>query len=104
MKKVIRDGKVAVAYSPSFGAGWYSWNSSHVELLFHPKIITMILEGMQKHINENWILTHLGIADVYCGGADDLTILWLPIGTKFKVDEYDGSEYITTEEDLIITA
>ena len=26
MEKVIRDGKVAVLYSPGYGAGWsYSW-------------------------------------------------------------------------------
>ena len=26
MEKVIRNGQVAVLYSPGFGAGWYSWN------------------------------------------------------------------------------
>lgn len=24
--KVVRKGKVAVAYSPQFGAGWTTWN------------------------------------------------------------------------------
>ena len=31
MNKVIRDGKVAVLYSPGYGAGWYSWNWNHPE-------------------------------------------------------------------------
>ena len=26
MQKVIRDGKVAVLYSPGYGAGWYTWS------------------------------------------------------------------------------
>jgi hypothetical protein len=30
MEKVIRDGKVAVLYSPGYGAGWYSWNRDQV--------------------------------------------------------------------------
>ena len=25
-EKYIKDGKVAVAYSPGFGAGWSTWN------------------------------------------------------------------------------
>ena len=25
MEKVIRDGKVAVLYSPGYGAGWSTW-------------------------------------------------------------------------------
>jgi hypothetical protein len=32
--------------------------------------------------------------DTYCGGADDLVIEWLPVGTAFRVHEYDGSESI----------
>ena len=27
MKKLTKDGKVAVLYSPDFGAGWYSWHA-----------------------------------------------------------------------------
>lgn len=29
MDKVIKDGKVAVLYSPGFGAGWFTWNNHH---------------------------------------------------------------------------
>ena len=28
----------------------------------------------------------------YTGGADDLSIKWLPVGTQFEISEYDGSE------------
>jgi hypothetical protein len=26
MNKLIRDGMVAVLYSPDYGSGWYTWN------------------------------------------------------------------------------
>ena len=34
----------------------------------------------------------------YFGGAEDLVIEWMPMGTEFEVDEYDGSESIRYKE------
>ncbi len=34
----------------------------------------------------------------YFGGAEDLVIEWMPIGTEFEIDEYDGSESIRYKE------
>lgn len=104
MEKVIRDGKVAVLYSKDFGAGWSTWNDGLQELVFHPKIVEMVLNGRQYEIDEDWLAENLGeeYADVYCGGAGDLTIEWVPVGTKFLITEYDGAESITTLDDLLI--
>ena len=102
-QKVIRDGEVAVLISPGYGAGWYSWNTEHKQLLFHPKLVEMVEQKRQKEINEEWVKENLGI-DIYAGGADGLTICWLPIGTAFEVDEYDGSESLRTLSDLVIVA
>lgn len=104
MEKVIRDGKVAVLISTGFGAGWYTWNSNHKELLFSPKIVEMVEQGKANQINEDWVRENLGIEDIYCGGASDLEIHWLPVGTVFRVDEYDGSESLQTLDDLEIVA
>lgn len=104
MEKVIRDGNVAVLISTGFGAGWYSWNSSHKELLFHPKLIEMVEQGNHRDITEEWIEANLGLKDIYTGGNRDLTIKWLPEGTAFQVDEYDGAESITTLEYLTLIA
>lgn len=103
LQKVIRDGKVAVLYSPGYGAGWYTW-SGHQELLFHPKLVEMVEANRQNEITEEWILENIGLADVYTGGASDLQICWLPVGTAFRVDEYDGSESIQTHDDLTTIA
>jgi hypothetical protein len=105
IKKVIRDGKVAVLYSPGFGAGWYTWNTEHPELLFHPELVKMVEEGKQAEITASLCEQLLGVEDYICdSGAGQLTIQWLPVGTAFKVDEYDGSESIETMDDLVLVA
>jgi hypothetical protein len=104
MEKVIKDGKVAVLISSGFGAGWYTWNRENQELLFHPKLVEMVSQGKAKKIDDEWMKEHLGIEDVYCGGAANLRVHWLPVGTQFTVDEYDGSESIVTIDDLNIIA
>lgn len=102
MEKVIRDGKVAVLISHGYGAGWYTWHTEHQELLFHPKIVEMVEQGKSDQIDEDWVKENLGIENVYCGGAYSLRIHWLPIGTQFHVEEYDGSESLRRLEDLCI--
>jgi len=103
-KKVIRDGKVAVLVSHGFGAGWYSWNDSNQELLFSPKLVEMVEKGRAHEIDTDWVKDNLGIEDVYCGGASDLKIHWLPVGTVFNVEEYDGNESLRTLDDLSLIA
>jgi len=34
----------------------------------------------------------------YIGGACDLVIQWLPVGTEFMIEEYDGNETIRLKE------
>lgn len=102
MNKVEKDGKVAVLFSPGFGAGWYTWNSENKELIFDPEIVEAILAEDRKKAfdiaTQKW-------PDGYYGGADDLTVEWLEKGTAFRIDEYDGSENIVTlNEESYITA
>lgn len=103
MEKVIKNGNVAVLFSPRFGAGWYTWNNN-LEILFSPKIVEMVEQNKQDEIHTEWIEENLGIKGIYCGGASDLQISWLPINTKFFIDEYDGSESIILQDNLILIA
>ena len=103
MEKVIRDGKVAVLVSGGFGAGWYSWNNNHEQLLFHPKLVEMVENNRQKEITDEWVTENLGL-DIYTGGAYNLSIEWLPIGTAFRINEHDGSESIETLDSLTLVA
>ena len=104
MEKVIRNGQVAVLYSPGFGAGWYSWNEKK-ELLFHPKLVEMVENNKQKEITEEFCKDLLNTDDYICVlGAGNLQIKWLNEGTLFEIDEYDGSESIRTLENLTFIA
>lgn len=101
MEKVIRDGLVAVCYSPGFGAGWSTWadDGQRETMLFHPKIVKWVEdknEGRIPYEALTSILEELFGADntPYDGGARDLEIEWLPAGTSFQIDEYDGHETI----------
>ena len=102
MEKVIRNNKVAVLISDD--AGWYSWNTDHQELLYHPKLVEMVEQNRANEIDEGWILENLKISDIYCGGASGLSIYWLTVGTAFEVYEYNGSESLRTLEDLVLVA
>jgi hypothetical protein len=98
MQKVIRNGQVAVLYSPGFGAGWYSWNDyrSSPECMFHPVLVDMVEQGRASEITEELVCKLLGIEEFYDGGAYKLKIEGLPVGTLFRIKEYDGSETVET--------
>ena len=86
MKKIIRDGQVAVLYSPGFGAGWSTWNPTFPECIFDPEIVRFV---EQKYGDE-----------FYAGGVEDLIIVYLPEGTEFVINEYDGSESVHLKEHM----
>ena len=90
--KVVRDGKVAVLVSPGFGAGWYTWNQQHPELLFLPRVVEMVLNGTSYSEIEAYVQSIYGEDELYVGGAVDLVVQWIPQGSQFRIEEYDGSE------------
>lgn len=97
MEKVIRDGKVAVLYSSGFGSGWYSGNKDYPGCLYDPNIVAMVEAGQHDQI-EAYCKTRYG-EHFYACGAKGLEIGWVPIGTRFVIDEYDGFESIRACED-----
>lgn len=100
MEKVIRDGKVAVLISPGFGAGWYSWDQNE-EMLFHPKIVELVEQNRHNEIT-NELCRELFNTSAY--GSSDLVIIWLPVGTRFYIEEYDGAETLITTDGLTLVA
>jgi hypothetical protein len=104
MEKVIREGKVAVLYSPGFTAGWYTWSTSEDKrLIFDPKLVEMVENERNDEITEEWLLENLGLKE-YCGGAKDLEIEWIPEGTPFTIDCFDGNESIITAKNFDLIA
>ena len=102
MDKVIRDGKVAVLYSPGYGAGWFSCNSEHPACLFDPDIVEAVLANDRGKARD--LATQKFGAGFYAGGARDLKVKWIPEGTKFEIEEYEGNEsiHIIGDRDYLI--
>lgn len=98
--KVVRFGKVAVIYSPQHGAGWYSWHGV-LELVFDPGLVDLIERGADTtEIERHCISLFPEDANLpYFGGMDELVIAWIPTGSLFRINEYDGSESIVLQDD-----
>jgi len=97
MDRVVRDGKVAVLYSPGYGAGWYSWNRDRVDMLFDPGLVDLVLEGNTEKI---LVYVTLRWPDAYTGGLDDLAIEWIPVGSRFIIEEHDGAETVKLQKTI----
>jgi len=96
--KKIKDGMVAILYSPGFGAGWYSWHNVE-ELLYDPKLVDMVEDRTSAETIELYCNEVYG-DKAYYGGSDQLTVTWIPVGTSFRIHEYDGSETIEIREEI----
>jgi hypothetical protein len=104
MEKVIRNGKVAILYSPAYGAGWYTWNEDHPECIFHPKIVEMVESNKRDEITDSFMEELLNTDYFYAGGACDLEIEWIAEGTSFYINEYDGFETILYIDNINLIA
>jgi len=93
--KLVDNGKVAVLYSPGFGAGWSTWNRGVPEIIFDPAIVKFVCDGQWDKL-----ATYVGLKypGLYTGGMKDLEVFWVPEGTLFKINEHDGSESIELKE------
>ena len=97
MEKLERDGDVAVLYSPGFGAGWSTWayGDNEERLIFCPRLVLAVLgeSGEERHqvVREEF-------PGQYHGGVDQLQVCWVPKGSRFEIDEYDGSELVRVLE------
>jgi len=98
MNKVIRDGFVAVLYSPGYGAGWYTWHNIP-ELIYDPTIVEMIEQGRLNDVEAYCEKTYPSFTKCYIG-ASDLEISWIKEGREFIIEEYDGNESIRFREDI----
>jgi len=93
MQKLIRNGQVAVLVSPGYGAGWYSWHSNE-QLLFDPSIVQWIEEDDREKIQA---YLELRYPDETTIGLEDLVVEWVPVGARFRIEEYDGAESLVLE-------
>lgn len=92
-KLLMKNGKVAVAVSGGWGAGWSTFNDvSPLDARFNK----LFDEG--KHEEAAALCEKLDLG--FSGGAVDVHLEWVDVGTKFVVEEYDGSEGLRRLEEL----
>jgi len=101
MQKVVNEsGQVAVLYSPTYGAGWYTWNTQYPDMIFDPSVVHMVLDSKdEKEMMERvTVYASLKWPEAYLGGVDGLTVAWIPEGKQFRITEYDGNESIDLKD------
>lgn len=99
---------VKILISPGFGAGWSSWvnkaNDKAKAVAEYQPIIEFIENGGDpSELNNHHPLVIQMMKDLkldyfYAGGAGELEVR--ETSEPYKIDEYDGSEYLVTVEDL----
>lgn len=90
MEKVVIDGDVKVLYSPGYGAGFYTWGAPF-EAIFDPKLIKLVED---ENIQEAISYVEKTYPKTFTGGVEQLKVVLIPEGSRFIIDEYDGSEGI----------
>ena len=103
-EKLIRDGEVAVLYSPGYGAGWSTWchedQQIRLDMLFDPQIADIVGRGAADWREQAEAIALVKYPEAYIGGLADLQVRWLPVGTQVRVLEYDGHESIEIESEI----
>lgn len=91
MEKIEKDGRVAVLYSPGFGAGWSTLadDDQKEALCMDARIVGAFLSGGSAAAVQ--VAVDM-FPDLYTGGGHQLCVEWVPKGRPFEVEEYDGSE------------
>jgi len=92
---------VAVLITPDYGAGWSSWNESKDEkLLFDPTVVTLLIQQPPNYMERINQYCKEEYPNIYLGGLEDLEVVWIPKGKRFRITEYDGYESIEIEEQI----
>jgi hypothetical protein len=64
-------------------------------MLFDPTVVMFVesgdLDKVEAYATLKW-------PEAYIGGLRDLRVDWIPEGTAFKINEYDGNESIEIRE------
>lgn len=102
-RRYDEEGRVAVLISPGFGAGWSSWGDEGQRegMLFDSRLVDFVLSHGAGGLGD--YAESLGYTG-YTGGASDVEVIWVEAGTRFLIEEYDGSESIRTFDDLSYVA
>lgn len=86
---------IAVLVSPGWGAGWSTWNNK--EVAYDKRVVEAFLDEVSSHDIEV-LCKEWGYESCYTGGWSDVMLEWVPVGERYYIYEYDGSESLVREE------
>ena len=90
VEKYIKDGKVAILHSKSYGCGWSSDYEDEKDRIWDKALVEAFLSGDEHGFNRICEDKYGG----YGRSLSELIITWVPIGREFAVIEYDGCEWV----------
>ena len=70
-------------------------------LVFHKAFVDKVLENKREELTDEFICRVLGIHEdsEYFYGKHDLEVVWINVGSIFRIHEYDGFETLILAED-----
>lgn len=101
LEKYIKDDKVAVLITKDYGTGWFT-NHYELDLIFDKYLVEQVLRGEDIRQYLNVFYKHVNDKYQYYNWSHvpDLEVVWVPVGTKFIITEYDGMESIWPEQHI----
>jgi hypothetical protein len=97
----IRDGKVALLLSDAYGAGWSTDDNNDArDVLRDCRLVEAFLDGGSKAVDakvrEIWPHNPPGYRSPH-----PLRLDWVTEGELFFVNNYDGLEWVVTENEML---
>jgi hypothetical protein len=97
--------EVAVVYSPGYGGGWTAYNKDIDPTDARVAVLTLTgaaatLKFMRYGEEADISFKARKVFQYDSSHGDDLAIHWLPAGTLYKIEEYDGYESVVTNTDI----
>jgi hypothetical protein len=107
MEKFVKDNTVAIVLNKDYGNA-FSSNIFPKELaikaLFDPVLIKALLINSTgttlKEVDKKAIEAYIYNKYEWKGNVETLSIVWIPVGTQFIVNEYDGFESILSKDEI----
>jgi len=93
--KLVKDGKVAVVYSPDFGGGWSTWHDVDP---MDSRMAEAVISGDKAKMKKAFV--EMSGESEFLPDFEQLRVAWLPVGQEFRINEYDGHESIQLKEDI----
>ena len=107
--RYVKDGMVGVVISPDYGGGFSTWAPAGTgDMCMDVKVVEWTL-ALQTIIDTNSLEYQYFIDNIthhvkntydYSWIPGPLQVVWVPMGTKFTISEYDGWETLKTEHDF----